>query len=287
MPGGYSGETFAVRVAGEQLVLRIYLRCPERAAVDLALLGRLARVLPVPEIIDARTTTEDVPNPPFLLTRRLGGVRLDEVLAAASPELAGALGRSVGAALALIGTQVFARPGGFVDATLQPHRELIPDNLHEWVDEKLGALWPSSRIADLHGVVDAVQPLLEEVADEARLVHSDFNPKNLLVDPESAQVSGVLDWEFAYAGSPLADVGNMLRFPPPDAFARTFAQTYEDRAPAVPENWLEIARALDLWALVELAAREGQHAVADSAAALLRQVVEIGDVNAGRPDPRN
>ena len=44
------------------------------------------------------------------------------------------------------------------------------------------------------------------------LVHSDFNPKNLLVDPDTLEVTGLLDWEFAHAGHPYTDLGNLLRF---------------------------------------------------------------------------
>jgi aminoglycoside/choline kinase family phosphotransferase len=43
-----------------------------------------------------------------------------------------------------------------------------------------------------------------------QLVHADFNPKNILV--RGASVAAVLDWEFAFSGTPLFDVGNMLRF---------------------------------------------------------------------------
>ncbi len=50
LTGGWSGETFAVGLAGERAVLRLYVRRPQRAAVDAALLSRLAPVLPVPPV---------------------------------------------------------------------------------------------------------------------------------------------------------------------------------------------------------------------------------------------
>ena len=55
------------------------------------------------------------------------------------------------------------------------------------------------------------------------LVHADFNPKNLLVDPATGGVTGVLDWEFAYAGAPLGDLGNLLRFETDPVFAAAAA----------------------------------------------------------------
>ena len=55
-------------------------------------------------------------------------------------------------------------------------------------------------------VADDAQDLLD---DERRacLVHSDLNAKNLLVDPDTLEVTGVLDWEFAHSGLPWTDLG--------------------------------------------------------------------------------
>ena len=118
------------------------------------------------------------------------------------------------------------------------------------------------------------------------LVHADFNPKNLLVDPATGGVTGVLDWEFAYAGAPLGDLGNLLRFEEDPVFAGAVTRAYADRAPDVPEDWLEIARALDLYALIDLAASDipGNPVVA-GAQELLRATARTGTLAAGRPDP--
>ena len=44
------------------------------------------------------------------------------------------------------------------------------------------------------------------------LVHSDFNAKNILVETATGEVTGLVDWEFAHAGGPFTDLGNLLRF---------------------------------------------------------------------------
>ena len=72
------------------------------------------------------------------------------------------------------------------------------------------------RERDYHALVDLVDHA-EDVSCRGRtesegrtvLVHSDFNPKNILVDPETVEVVGVVDWEFAHAGSLYADFGNL------------------------------------------------------------------------------
>jgi aminoglycoside phosphotransferase (APT) family kinase protein len=116
-------------------------------------------------------------------------------------------------------------------------------------------------------------------------VHADFNPKNLLVDPATGGVTGVLDWEFAFAGAPLTDLGNLLRFESDPVFAGAAAQTYVDRAPDVPPDWLAVARALDLYALVDLAARDAANPVVGGARQLLRETARTRTLAAGRPDP--
>ncbi|MEU9076383.1 phosphotransferase family protein [Kitasatospora sp. NPDC004745] len=43
-------------------------------------------------------------------------------------------------------------------------------------------------------------------APGAVLVHGDFGPNNLLLDPDTFAVTAVLDWEFAHAGDPVEDL---------------------------------------------------------------------------------
>ena len=114
------------------------------------------------------------------------------------------------------------------------------------------------------------------VADHSRLVHSDFNPKNLVVAQDGAgwRVSAVLDWEFAFAGPPLTDVGNMLRFGDdlPDGFEDAFIESFAAGGGELPPDWRRIAEALDLVALLDLAARERDNPIVSRARAKLRRL---------------
>ena len=84
------------------------------------------------------------------------------------------------------------------------------------------------------------QALLDTVAGTC-LVHSDLNPKNLLVDPGTLEVTGVVDWEFAHAGHPFTDLGNLLRFDRDPAFADAVLAAYGarrgGRRPTRPSTW--------------------------------------------------
>ena len=90
------------------------------------------------------------------------------------------------------------------------------------------------------------------------LVHSDVNPKNLLVDPGTLTVTGLLDWEFAHAGHPFTDLGNLLRFDREPAFAEAVLAAYARASRRDAGDALDLARAADLWALVDLAGRRGE-----------------------------
>ena len=289
LSGGYSGETFLVTGTGEQAVLRLYARRPERAAVDQALLDRLRGLLPVPRVLEAVTVPAGTDRPPFLLLEALPGDRLDLVLPAADEPLRRRLGEAVAGVLTLLATERMPRSGMFVDASLDPAPS-PPDggDQRAFLEARLGSGWYAGLgAAERDGLRAVARRAGAVTATPTRiaLVHADFNPKNLLVDPATGGVTGVLDWEFAYAGAPLGDLGNLLRFETDPVFAAAAAGTYTERAPDVPPDWLEVARALDLYALLDLAGRDAVNPVVAGARDLLLATARTRTLAAGRPDP--
>ena len=107
---------------------------------------------------------------------------------------------------------------------------------------------------------------LEPVATESSLVHSDFNGKNLVLARTfegAPRVEAVLDWEFAFSGPPLADVGNMLRRQErmPACSSTASARGSDAGGGALPPGWRSIAAALDAMALLDFLDRGaiGEH----------------------------
>jgi aminoglycoside phosphotransferase (APT) family kinase protein len=182
------------------------------------------------------------------------------------------------------------RAGYFADASLEPVA-FPPGSASQvgFLEDHLGRPWFAGLTDDERAGLRAVARRAAAVSARAgriALVHADFNPKNLLVDPATGGVTGVLDWEYAYAGAPLADVGNLLRFAEDAAFDGTVAAAYAERAPDVPDNWLEVARALDLYSLVDLAAQEAPaNPVVAAARELLLATARTHTLAANRPDP--
>ena len=296
LSGGYSGETFLVgEGTDDEAVVRIYARHPERCAVDASLLRLLAGVLPVPRVLDERPPA--LGRPGVLVMQRLPGRRLDLVLSGAGDEQWATVGRHLGEALGILSGIPQLRFGLFYDADLTPSAQHIDvDGVVGWARHFRAAgrlaAWPDDdfdRLLALAGEAD--DRLLGATAggqdDQQRagfarvvLVHSDFNPKNILVDPDTLEVTGVLDWEFAHAGYPVTDLGNLLRFDRHPLFVAAVLDAYRSRVPNAGPDLLGRARAADLYALIELADRQGQNPVADRAHDLLLYMARTGDLHA-------
>lgn len=73
----------------------------------------------------------------------------------------------------------------------------------------------------------------------SQLVHSDFNPSNIMVveDGAALRVSAILDWEFAHAGEPMMDLGNLLRLRPQWQPPPSFSEALEHGARAAGACW--------------------------------------------------
>lgn len=285
LAGGWSGETFLAEAAGERTVVRIYARPSHRGPlaheVDAALLRLMRGLVPVPEVLEVRRGDPTTDTPALLVTSFLPGTRAELVLPTLDDDGAEALGAALGALVATVGGVPQPRAGRFVDGDLRVEPFGDVEDLPAWVDAHADDLsgWGPALVDGLRRVADTAQRLLDE-ADRVCLVHSDLNLKNVLVDAETLDVTGLLDWEFAHAGHPLTDLGNLLRFERRPAFADAVLATYCQRRDVDPAIALPGARAADLWALVDLAARAGHNPVATAADGRLRAIAATGDLHA-------
>ena len=278
LDGGWSGETFLAEAAGERSVVRIYARPSHRGAaaheVDAALLRLVKGLLPVPEVLEIRRADEATGMPALLVTSFLPGERLELLLPRLADAERATLGRSLGELLADLGGMPTLSTGPFVDGRLtigsfEPDLDGLPAAV-ELAEPRLG-WWSPDELTGLRQLAVDAQALLDTVGRRV-LVHSDFNAKNLLVDPDSLEVTGLLDWEYAHAGHPFTDLGNLLRFERDEVFTDAVLAAYTGRRGGSAGDALALARAADLWALVDLAARRGENPVAERADRLLRKV---------------
>jgi len=116
-----------------------------------------------------------------------------------------------------------------------------------------------TRCSALRGHVAARAGALDLWPDSACLAHGDFGFSNILIagSGEGIKVTAVLDWEFAMAATPMLDFGNLIRPPGGDDpdFMAGLEQGYRDVDPTLPEDWAELARAVDLLAWIDFAGR--------------------------------
>jgi aminoglycoside phosphotransferase (APT) family kinase protein len=299
LAGGFSGETYLAEADGERTVVRIYAQRGARrggpaAAIDAAVLHLVRGLLPVPQVLELRRPDPAAGTPGVLVTSFLPGERLDTCLPGLGDRVQARAGRQLGMVLGRLAQMPMPRAGQFAAASLRIEPWNSGSGLEAWLGqlraESALASWPQAEYSGLLEVAAAAQDLLDEV-DRACLVHSDFNPKNLLVDRDSGALTGLLDWEYAHAGAPMTDLGNLLRFDRTPAFRDGVLAGYLEVAghldglaglgpAAARQRLLDRARAADLVALAELAGRRGENPVAGRADAQLRAIAVSGDLHA-------
>lgn len=294
LAGGYRNDNvLLVTDTADKYVLRSYrdadIQSARRACgVESALAARLRGIVPVPEVI-AADPAGSAAGQPLLLSRFMPGVLVSGVLAQQGEAAAGDLGRSAGIALAAIAAVSFSSSGFFTGPDLIPSPAGMPADLPEFAEHCLrtaaaqdvqaggGEVGDGLTRAEQNGLRELAAragPLAASAAPGRQLVHSDYNPKNLLAAQEDGRwvVTAVLDWEFAFSGSPLNDIGNMLRPRPAAAagLAAGFVAGYREAGGQLPVGWREISEALDLYALADLLTRPAGHRYRRRAVALIR-----------------
>jgi aminoglycoside phosphotransferase (APT) family kinase protein len=254
LPGGRSNTTYRLHLDdGRRVVLRLYTRDEGGCAKEIALARMLGSEMPVAAPLGhCGPGVADVPHPAALFEYRRG-----TLLSAITP--GNAVGLSIGRVLARIRAHTFLLPGDLRAPPLHvepwefgddPAQGFVRWCIHETrAGERLGLVL-SKRLLDFAAVCSQRWP---EMRHEARLVHGDFNPTNILVDGD--EVTAIVDWEWAHSGNPLGDLANLLRardeFPLPQAFIDGVLQGLADGGVRMPHDWREQANWLDLLSACE------------------------------------
>lgn len=283
LPGGWSGQSFLAGVGEERSVVRIHVpsvpgatRTPE---VEAALLRWVRGLVPVPEVLEVRPAAAGAPA--LLVTRYVTGVRGDDVVRGAGPEVLAAVGERLGRVAGRLAGIATLAAGEFVDERLAVEPSADADDVSELVGrhvDHLRGLDESGREA-LLDLVGEAQEVLDEVGRTC-LVHGDLNPKNVVLDPVTHELRAVVDWEHGHSGWPHADLGSLLRFDRHPAWEEAVLAGWcreRDEDPALARHR---ARCADLASLVELAARPGGNLVVDLAEVFLAEVLRTGDLHA-------
>ncbi|HEX6799412.1 MAG TPA: phosphotransferase, partial [Ktedonobacterales bacterium] len=264
LSGGLANTNYRVTLAGreEPLVVRVYTRDAAVCATEVAILRLAADSVPVPRLLYAACEAE----PPYTVSSWVEGVKLEEILRTAGAEDAYGVGYATGATLAAVHTHTFARSGFFgpgltIAEPLGPIRTACEGYVRgrlgeEHVRARLGAAL-AERLAAL---MDQRAVLLDTLPDHAALLHGDYKPQNLLLRRGTNgrwETAAVLDWEFAFAGPPLFDVGQLLRYRAtlPPEYTTGVTEGYSAAGGTLPAEWPRLTRLLDLMNLLGFLAR--------------------------------
>ncbi len=266
LSGGLANSNLRVDIAGRDapLVLRLYQRDPKAAGVEQALSRRLRSLVEVAEFLYL-AGDNPVTGQAYAVLGWIEGRHPEPLLETLSDERAAALGRAIGRRLAAIHSVRFPRPG-FLDSELRvvEEVELGQAGLLAYLRSCLVEGPGGERLGD-----ELSRTLLRFAETKARaldgwlapvcLVHADFNSTNLLVRSlaDGDWAVAVLDWEFAFAGSPAIEFGNLFRSPGlrRPAFQKGVAAGYVAAGGHLPEGWHGIARIADLFNWASFLAR--------------------------------
>ncbi len=215
-------------------------------------LRHLQGLLPVPEVLLADDGRGDLPYPslvwPWIEGLTLNSLRRQRP-ASEFLKVAGPLGRLVASVSNVASQTDFGldpagdAPVSSVDSLLTISRQrLLEGRARTRLGDALAnAIW-------LH-LLKKVRRF-QSLGPTTGLAHGDLGGRNILVAPagkDGWRIAGLIDWEDAFTGWALWDVGSLLRYRGrfDQAFCERFERAYRDAGGELPEDWLGMARLLD------------------------------------------
>jgi aminoglycoside phosphotransferase (APT) family kinase protein len=272
---GRANTNYLIATSQRQLVLRLHVRDAKSCAKERALHDLLEDSVPLAPLLGSCENAELLGHP-FSLLALVEGATLERALRGGAEIRLETAARSLGDALARLTQFRFETFGDLVAEPGASKLKVAPWSAADFYRQTLFESPASARLGPLRDRVwHLVQTAAERFPDAwpPHLTHGDFNPTNLLVD-DNGEVSAILDWEFAHAGSIWADLGNLLRTRPdcplPPYFVPALLESLSDLGLNLPENWNALRLLADLSSAVEFLSSVDDRP--ETHAAALRQI---------------
>lgn len=265
LEGGLSNSNLKIRFEDHSspYVLRLYRKDSTICRKEVELEQLVRHKVPIPRFLHADWSCERFDRA-WAVVEWCDGHSLKPILDSGDSEAITSAAESLGSVLAAIHSFDFPEPGFFgeelcIGQPVAMNRDFFirfADHQLDQTDctELLGAEWCERVRVMCRRYAD----LMDERARLAKLVHSDFNGLNVLLQKRNGrfETTAVLDWEFAFAADPLTDIGNMLRYEQPDsAFERAFIGGYLQSGGELPNHWKLLSKLADLVALLDMLGR--------------------------------
>lgn len=269
LSGGYSNTNLKITVSGEQpLILRISNNPQNQFEAEIAILKSLKNKVTVPAVYDYKLD-HPLLHRHVALLEFLHGTLLSVVEDDLEIEDIRSIAAQLGSCLATIHGFTFTK-SGFLgkDFNIADSFPSFYAGYYEYLqqclkNERLAQRLSSAELLNLKTLVLKNRDRINNLVNVTSLIHSDFNQKNILVNKERGKwgVTGILDWEFTFSGSPLIDLGNFFRFEEemPGGYKTAFIDAYKQNGGYLEQDWQHTAKILDLLSMVQFLTREGDY----------------------------
>jgi|SRR5579871_417858 len=242
------------------LVLRVYTRESSSLNRESDLYRLLEHRLPVPQFLfmDASQKTIEYP---YAISSYVDGISMRDIVLSGNEKAIRECCLDAGWHLATL-SRIKFKHGGFFEQGLNV-RPFQPRE--EYFTYCMGLLSEAGLQKDLgEELLEEVQKLIKDnhdkylpLADEANLTHSDYDPSNIKVAEVNGiwKITGILDWEFAYAGSYILDIALMLRYSHklPPYYEESFIEGFLCNGGKLSTTWKRSAKLMDIICLLQLA----------------------------------
>lgn len=206
---GCANYNIRVHLPQHEALLRIYCRDKEVQRLEESIQDLVADTLPVAHVL----SHGEEGGYAYSLHSLCQGIQLRDVIAEPQEDLRKVM-YDLGDSIGKMQSWRFEKPG-----RLDEHLQIVePMNLYHDSLHRLAALQkegklPADECSSWQDLLSDMQSLFPS-QQLAHLVHGDYDPSNILVEKRHGQweLSAILDWEFAQAGSYYRDMANMLRY---------------------------------------------------------------------------
>ncbi len=257
LSGGFANTNYKVSLSNIEapVVVRVYVRDPSAAYREASILQLVKDHVPVPEVLYVSPEAREPHT--YVILRWVGGVPLDQLLADGALLDAKRAVRATGSVLAKLQMFRFANSGFFgrtleIRTPFSAEPRAVVGVLEQFLFRDLGEERVGVALTQrLWRFVTEHEESLRVVEDDSMLVHGDFGGPNVLIQttPDPVEVAALIDWEYAHSGTPLVDLGSMLRRPGHERapwFEEELIHGYRQDGGTLPENWRQVSRIVDL-----------------------------------------
>jgi len=290
--GGLANTNIRLELAkhATPILLRLFVRDAAQAQKECRLLELLQDTVPVPRVLYF-SPQNHISGHPLLLLDWVEGQIFEDRLEGCSIKDIGAIANSIGESLAAIHSYKFESCGFFgEDLSIATPITICGAGLLEYANECLITKGGISILGpqitkDVLFFLEQEGSLVDEWQIEPCLTHSDFSPSNILLDgaDSNSHVAAVLDWEFAFSGSPLFDFGNLLRDPVSKlpGFTQALTEGYCHSGGRLHPEWKRMSLLVDLTAWFEFTTRKdiGSDLAEDAHCVIRATIEQFGQVH--------